>query len=72
MSVAALAVLAGGVATAASASAQPAQSAEALAYPGPGGSDDYHGGHDRPLRFGPFEFPRYGTVSGGFTWGLKD
>ncbi|MEV0241523.1 hypothetical protein AB0I06_16545 [Streptomyces sp. NPDC050674] len=46
-----------------------------MSYPEPdgtGGANGYHGGRERPLHFGPFEFPRYGSVSGGFTWGLRD
>ncbi|WDV53811.1 hypothetical protein PV963_27350 [Streptomyces coeruleorubidus] len=38
-----------------------------------GGGQGGHGGHhDGPLHFGPFEFPRYGSVSGGFSWGVRD
>jgi hypothetical protein len=69
VSVAALAVLAGGSATMAAASTQ---SAPAVSYPEPDGSGGYPRGHERPLRFGPFEFPRSGNVSGGFAWGLRD
>jgi hypothetical protein len=29
------------------------------------------GGHDRPLHLGPFEFPRNGSLSGGFSWGMR-
>jgi len=71
VSLAALALTAGGVATAAFASAS-AGPAQAVSYPGPDGADSYQGGgHERPLRFGPFEFPRAGTVSGGFAWNTR-
>ncbi|MFJ8079044.1 hypothetical protein ACIQ6Y_00250 [Streptomyces sp. NPDC096205] len=47
-----------------------AQPTQEMAYPGPD-TDGHSGhGHDRPLRFGPFEFPRSGTVSGGFAWDM--
>ncbi|MER8222104.1 hypothetical protein ABTZ58_16240 [Streptomyces sp. NPDC094143] len=68
VSLAALALTAGGTVMAAAASAQPA--AAAIGNPGPDGFGG--GGHDRPLHFGPFEFPRYGSVSGGFSWGVRD
>ncbi|WP_309096475.1 hypothetical protein [Streptomyces sp.] len=72
VSLAALALTAGGTVMAAAASAQPA--AAAIGDPGSdgfGGGGHGHG-HDRPLHFGPFEFPRYGSVSGGFSWGVRD
>ncbi|MEU6916770.1 hypothetical protein [Streptomyces olindensis] len=74
ISLAALALTAGGTA-AAGASAQPA--ATTIGNPGPDGFGGGHGGghgghHDGPLNFGPFEFPRYGSVSGGFSWGVRD
>jgi hypothetical protein len=69
VSLAAVAVAAGG-ATAASASV-PERPAHAVADPGPD-FDGHHGSrHDRPLRFGPFEFPRSGAISGGFTWDMR-
>ncbi|MFF8671341.1 hypothetical protein [Streptomyces sp. NPDC015242] len=70
VSLAALALTAGGTVTAAAASAQPA--AAAIGNPGPDGFGGGGHGHDRPLHFGPFEFPRYGSVSGGFSWGVRD
>ncbi|MET9680151.1 hypothetical protein [Streptomyces coeruleorubidus] len=71
VSLAALALTAGGTVVAAGASAQPA--ATTVVNPGPDGFGGGHGGHhDRPLHFGPFEFPRYGSVSGGFSWGVRD
>jgi hypothetical protein len=70
LSLAALAFTAGGTVVAA-ASAQPA--ATTVVNPGPEGFGGGHGGdHDRPLHFGPFEFPRHGSVSGGFSWGVRD
>lgn len=71
VSLAALALTAGGTVVAAGASAQPA--ATTVVNPGPEGFGGGHGGHhDGPLRFGPFEFPRYGSISGGFSWGVRD
>lgn len=70
VSLAALALTAGGTVVAASASAQPA--AATVGNPGPEGFGGGGHGHDRPLHFGPFEFPRYGSVSGGFSWGVRD
>ncbi|MDT0387522.1 MULTISPECIES: hypothetical protein [Streptomyces] len=70
VSLAALALTAGGTVMAAAASAQPA--AAAIGNPGPDGFGGGGHGHDRPLHFGPFEFPRYGSVSGGFSWGVRD
>jgi hypothetical protein len=73
VSLAALALTAGGTVVAAAASAQPA--AAAIGDPGSdgfGGGGGHGHGHDRPLHFGPFEFPRYGSVSGGFSWGVRD
>jgi hypothetical protein len=65
VSLAALALTAGGTVVAAGASAQAA--ATTVVYPGP---DGFGGGrHDGPLHYGPFEFPHYGSVSGGFSWG---
>ncbi|MFJ3442753.1 hypothetical protein ACIPM2_16465 [Streptomyces sp. NPDC086081] len=79
VSLAALALTAGGTALAAAAPAQPAAAAApaqpaaaAIGNPGPDGFGGGGHGHDRPLHFGPFEFPRYGTVSGGFSWGVRD
>ncbi|MFD0315532.1 hypothetical protein [Streptomyces flavalbus] len=67
VAVAAVALTAGLGATAAS--ARPATAPVAV-NPGPDGG--FHGGgHDRPLHFGPFEFPRHGSVSGGFSWGMR-
>jgi hypothetical protein len=72
VSFAALALTAGATATAVSASARPAQ---AVNQPTADGIDGYpaggHGYH-RPLHFGPFEVPRNGTVSGGFSWAVRD
>ncbi|MEV0638494.1 hypothetical protein AB0I77_26845 [Streptomyces sp. NPDC050619] len=72
VSLAALALTAGGT-VAASASALPAP---VVSGPGPdgfgddGGNGGGGGGHyEHPLRFGPFEFPRSGSISGGFAWG---
>lgn len=75
VSLTAVAVTAGG-ATAASASV-PERPAQRVAEPGPDfdgfdGFDGHSGNrHDRPLRFGPFEFPRSGEVSGGFAWDMR-
>ncbi|MFJ2264057.1 hypothetical protein ACIOKD_38225 [Streptomyces sp. NPDC087844] len=65
-----LAVSAG--ATVASASAQPPQPVTLPAADGIDGypSPDHH--RQPPLHFGPFEIPRSGTVSGGFSWGVRD
>ncbi|BCL26681.1 hypothetical protein ACFFS2_00715 [Streptomyces aurantiacus] len=83
LALAALALTAGATATAtaASASAPPAQAVNQPAaddfdgYPGEGlghGHGHGHGhGQERPLHFGPFEIPRDGTVSGGFSWGMR-
>ncbi|GGW91385.1 hypothetical protein [Streptomyces lomondensis] len=78
ISLAALALTAGGTVVAAGASARPADTT--IGNPGPDGFGGGHGGghgghgghHDGPLHFGPFEFPRYGSVSGGFSWGVRD
>ncbi|MER7401796.1 hypothetical protein ABT373_04730 [Streptomyces sp. NPDC000070] len=73
VSLAALALTAGGAVVAAGASALPA--ATTVVNPGPegfGGGGGHGGHHDGPLHFGPFEFPRYGSVSGGFSWGVRD
>ncbi|MEV5339551.1 hypothetical protein AB0K93_13830 [Streptomyces sp. NPDC052676] len=63
--------LATGVGATSAVAAVPGQ-APAVLGPGP---DDFGGGngrgHDRPLHFGPFEFPRNGTISGGFSWGTR-
>jgi hypothetical protein len=72
VSLAALALTASAAATAAaSASAGPAHT---VSRPAADDFDGYSGGgrHERPLRFGPFEFPRSGTISGGFSWGVRD
>jgi hypothetical protein len=72
VSLAVLAFTAGGAVVAVGTSAQPA--AATVVNPGSdgfGGGGHGHG-HDRPLHFGPFEFPRYGSVSGGFSWGVRD
>ncbi|WP_217242911.1 hypothetical protein [Streptomyces sp. AC555_RSS877] len=63
VSLAALALTAGGTA-AASATAVPAP---AFGSPGP---DGFGGRHQQPLHFGPFEIPRSGSISGGFSWGM--
>lgn len=70
LSLAALALTAGAGAT--SAVAAP-QAPAAVGGPGPDFGDEGRGGfgHDRPLHFGPFEFPRSGTISGGFSWGMR-
>ncbi|CAL9340079.1 hypothetical protein [Streptomyces sp. enrichment culture] len=69
VSLAAVAVAAGGAEVASAAVAE--RPAEQVAYPGPD-FDGYPGsGHDRPLRFGPFEFPSAGAVSGGFKWDMR-
>ncbi|MEU8956012.1 hypothetical protein AB0C93_17105 [Streptomyces sp. NPDC048518] len=72
LSLAVVAVMAGGVASAASASARPAH---VTTYPEPDDSgvypDSYHH-HDRPLHVGPFDVPRQGAVSGGFRWDVRD
>jgi hypothetical protein len=74
VSLAAVALTAGGAATASASVAVP--SAQEMSSPGPdfdGYPGNGHGnGHDRPLRFGPFEFPRTGSVSGGFAWDMRD
>ncbi|MFH8484048.1 hypothetical protein [Streptomyces longisporoflavus] len=57
VSLAVLAVTAG--AGAASADTLTAADPVAVGHPEP---------QDAPLNFGPFQVPRYGTVSGGFTW----
>ncbi|MFG3251184.1 hypothetical protein [Streptomyces sp. NPDC048187] len=70
VSLAALALTAGGAVSAATAAPQ---SAPAVASMGPGGGEGgggYNGGHEPPLHFGPFEIPKFGSVSGGFSWGL--
>ncbi|MFI8190841.1 hypothetical protein ACIF8T_18850 [Streptomyces sp. NPDC085946] len=67
MTPAAFALTAGGAVTATSTSAVPAPVVDEPAPQGFG-----HGGHGRPLHFGPFEFPRYGSLSGGFSWGARD
>ncbi|MGW0423322.1 hypothetical protein [Streptomyces sp. NPDC003015] len=69
VSLAALALTAGGAATAASASALHPRTVSDGFDDGPGG---YPGGHGRPLHLGPFEFPRSGSISGGFQWGVRD
>ncbi|MDQ0773502.1 Spy/CpxP family protein refolding chaperone [Streptomyces aurantiacus] len=80
LALAALALTAGATATAtaaaaASASARPAQAVNQPAaddfdgYPGEGHGHGH--GQERPLHFGPFEIPRNGTVSGGFSWGMR-
>jgi hypothetical protein len=79
LALAALALTAGATATAtaASASARPAQAVNQLAaddfdgYPGEEFGHGHGHGQERPLHFGPFEIPRDGTVSGGFSWGLR-
>ncbi|MEV0252866.1 hypothetical protein AB0H82_01105 [Streptomyces sp. NPDC050732] len=74
VSFAAVAVMVGGAAAAAAS----VPSDHNSLYPGPEVSDTYHGDHDHvrdhdhPLHVGPFDVPRHGTVSGGFTWGLED
>ncbi|MFB7084532.1 hypothetical protein [Streptomyces sp. NPDC056296] len=68
VSLAALALTAGGAVSAASAAPV---SAPAVASPGPGGGGGgFNGGHEPPMHFGPFEIPKFGSVSGGFSWGL--
>ncbi|MGW7074447.1 hypothetical protein [Streptomyces sp. NPDC054866] len=70
VSLAALALTAGGTATAAATSLPP----QAVTYPGPGGYP-VPGDHDHdeePLHVGPFDVPREGAVSGGFRWDLED
>ncbi|WP_151774068.1 hypothetical protein [Streptomyces abyssomicinicus] len=51
-----------------------AGSAAAWAADGPEGHEGQQGQgrHDRPFRFGPFEFPESGNVSGGFAWDLEN
>ncbi|GGW34278.1 hypothetical protein [Streptomyces caelestis] len=68
VSLSALALTAGGTVVAAGASAQPA--ATTVVNPGPDGLGGGH--HDGPPHYGPFEFPRYGSVSGGFSWSVQD
>jgi hypothetical protein len=56
-----------------SAAAAAPQSAPAVAPVGPGGEggEGFGGGrHEPPMHFGPFEIPKFGSVSGGFSWGL--
>ncbi|MCM1940656.1 hypothetical protein NC239_20860 [Streptomyces sp. G3] len=72
VTLAALALTAGGAVSAAGAAPQ---SAPAVSSMGPGGGegggDGFGGGrHEPPLHFGPFEIPKFGSVSGGFSWGL--
>ncbi|MFC7984407.1 hypothetical protein [Streptomyces sp. NPDC057336] len=68
VSLAALALTAGGAVSAAGAAEA---SAAAVAALGPdGGGHGSRGGHEPPLHFGPFELPKFGSVSGGFSWGL--
>jgi hypothetical protein len=66
VSLAALALTAGGAVSAAGAAEV---SAPAVVSPGPGGGG-FNGGHEPPMHFGPFEIPKFGSVSGGFSWGL--
>jgi hypothetical protein len=61
VTLAALALTAGGAVSAATA----APAVPAAANLGPGG---HHG--EPPMHFGPFEIPKFGSVSGGFNWGL--
>ncbi|MFV0137776.1 hypothetical protein ACLGIH_32075 [Streptomyces sp. HMX87] len=68
VSLVALAVTAGGAVSAAGAAPLPAPG---VISPGPGGGHGGHGGHEPPMHFGPFEIPKYGSVSGGFSWGLQ-
>ncbi|MFF8844243.1 hypothetical protein ACF08N_16240 [Streptomyces sp. NPDC015127] len=53
------------------ASAAPA-APSAVSFDGPDGHGDGNGGGHgrggRPIRFGPFEFPANGNISGGFAW----
>ncbi|GAA3101829.1 hypothetical protein ACFQ0X_08420 [Streptomyces rectiviolaceus] len=74
VSLAALALTAGGAATA-TASSLPPQAVTYPAYPGPDGfgdHEDHDHDHERPLHVGPFDVPREGTVSGGFSWDVED
>lgn len=68
---AALALTAGGAVSAAAAAPL---SAPAVAQAGPGGegggADGFGGRHEPPMHLGPFEIPKFGSVSGGFSWGL--
>ncbi|MFE5603647.1 hypothetical protein ACFQ8O_31205 [Streptomyces coelicoflavus] len=73
VSLAALALTAGGAVSAAGAAPL---SAPAVASMGPGGGGEgggggFNGRHEPPLHFGPFEIPKFGSVSGGFSWGLQ-
>ncbi|ANB04666.1 hypothetical protein SAM40697_0704 [Streptomyces ambofaciens] len=67
VSLAALALTAGGAVSAAGAAEVSAPAA--VTSPGPGGGG-FNGGHEPPMHFGPFEIPKFGSVSGGFSWGL--
>ncbi|CAL9352606.1 hypothetical protein [Streptomyces sp. enrichment culture] len=70
VSLAVLALTAGGAVSAAAAAAP---SAPAVAQAGPGGEgggEGFGGRHEPPMHFGPFEIPKFGSVSGGFSWGL--
>jgi hypothetical protein len=72
VSLTALALVTGAAATAVSAPAQPVRTAH---QPTADGIDGYPGsghGPKRPLHFGPFEIPRHGTVSSGFSWAMED
>ncbi|MDI3423930.1 hypothetical protein [Streptomyces luteolus] len=73
VSLMALALTAGGATAATTASAASPQPAQTGAYPDPGSLNSYSGHHDGdPLRFGPFDVPRNGTISGGLSWNVRD
>jgi hypothetical protein len=65
VSLAALAVT--GVGAVSAGAATPAAPAAPVVGPGP----DFGGHHGGPLHFGPFEIPRHGSLSGGFSWGMR-
>ncbi|CAM5236278.1 hypothetical protein STENM36S_09131 [Streptomyces tendae] len=70
VSLAALALTAGGAVSAAAAAPLPAPAVASMGPGGEGGGDGFGGRHEPPMHFGPFEIPKFGSVSGGFSWGL--
>ncbi|UXI77149.1 hypothetical protein N6Q81_03315 [Streptomyces vinaceusdrappus] len=67
VSPAAPALTAGGAVSAAGAAAAPVPPVTANR---PDAGSGFRGGHEPPMHFGPFEIPKFGSVSGGFSWGL--
>ncbi|MGJ7880954.1 hypothetical protein [Streptomyces rochei] len=67
VSPAALALTAGGAVSAAGAAEA---SVPAVTANDPDGGSGFRGGHEPPMHFGPFEIPKFGSVYGGFSWGL--